>query len=75
MQFTKTHEDFDDSDNSITVTRTFDAVLNGSILEISEIIDGSSVLGMIQPWKPNPDGSGSNWVDINEAVEWYKLQA
>tara|TARA_B110000977_G_C10955503_1_gene446410 strand:+ start:622 stop:849 length:228 start_codon:yes stop_codon:yes gene_type:complete len=75
MQFTKTHEDFDDSDNSITVTRTFDAVLNGSILEISEIIDGSSVLSMIQPWKPNQDGSRSNWVDINEAVEWYKLQA
>ena len=41
MQFTKTHEDFDDSDNVITITRTFDAVLNGTTLEISETVDGT----------------------------------
>ena len=30
---------------------------------------------LTQPWKTNPDGSRSDWVDINEAIEWYKLQA
>ena len=75
MQFTKTYEDFDDSNNAITITRTFDAALNGTTLEISETVDGTKKPCLTQPWKTNPDGSRSDWVDINEAVEWYKLQA
>ena len=54
-------------DNSLTVSRqeTVSVGMSDSTETVWTPI-------MVQPWKPNGDGSRSNWDSEVEAVIWYK---
>lgn len=54
-------------DNSLTVSRqeTVSVGMSDSTETVWTPI-------MVQPWKPNGDGSRSNWDSEGEAVIWYK---
>ena len=54
-------------DNSLTVSRQ-DTVSVG----MSDSTETVWTPIMVQPWKPNGDGSRSNWDSEGEAVIWYK---
>ena len=54
-------------DNSLTVSRQ--EVVPVGMFDSTETVWTPI---MIQPWKPNGDGSRSNWDSEGEAVIWYK---
>jgi hypothetical protein len=64
------------------LTENFSADLDGNTLTISKeetvssgMYDSTETVWtpiMIQPWKPNGDGTRSNWDSEGEAVIWYK---
>jgi hypothetical protein len=58
-------------------TRTFKSELVGSILIIKEVTVDENNQEIertlkIQPWKPNPDGTRSDWIDEDDASSWVE---
>ena len=73
---TKTVE-WQENDQTVTMTKTFvSRLINGclfvNLLKTND--DGSTeeILCMEQSWRPNPDGSRSNWIDDNDAAMWLE---
>ena len=75
MQFTKDIKEIDTDGNETMVPVTYKAEINGGIAEVFLETDGQSISVCLQPWRPNEDGSRSDWTSVDEVVEWFKQRA
>ena len=58
-------------------TRTFKSELAGFVLIIKEVIVDENnqeieQIRVTQPWKPNPDGTRSSWINEEDASNWIE---
>ena len=75
MDFIISKEFLNENDELVTVTTNCRATLNGKVAEIYVERNGEYVSVITQPWKPNPDGTRSDWVSVEEVVQWIQEQA
>lgn len=75
MQFTKDIKEIDSDGNESTNSVTYRAELDNGVAEVFLEADGQSISVCLQPWRPNNDGSRSDWTSVNEVVEWFKQRA
>ena len=64
-----------EGEETVTITRTYvsriiDGILFVNILSTDDFGNTQEVPVMEQPWKPNPDGSRSEWFSDNDAAAW-----
>lgn len=75
MDFTREMSVVDENDETTTVTFNFHATLVDGVAEIFAVdADGNKTSLVLQPWKPNEDGTRSDWVDLDEVVAWYHTE-
>jgi len=77
MTITTIKEIPDAAHPDIIKTRTFKSELAGSVLIIKELVVDENnqeveMLLVTQPWKPNPDGTRSNWINEDDASNWIE---
>ena len=55
-------------------TVKYKVVLEGNTANFFQINeeDQTETCVCTQPWKPNPDGTTSDWTSAEEAVEWFQ---
>ncbi len=73
IDFTKETTQFDENGNTVIITVNHRATLDDGVAEVF-IINEDDTLDSIRykHWKTNGDGSRSDWVDINEVVDWFQ---
>jgi len=64
-----------EGEETVTMTRTYtsriiDGILFVNILSTDDLGNTQEVPVMEQPWKTNPNGSRSAWIDDNDAAAW-----
>lgn len=69
--------DHHEGDEITTITKTYvsriiDGMLFVNLLEIDDTGNTKETPYMEQPWRPNPNGSRSAWIDNNDAADWLE---
>jgi len=75
MEFTKEIKVVDSEGKETMSPTTYKATLSDGLAEIYLVIDDEELAVCTQPWKTNGDGSRSEWVSLEEVVEWFKQRA
>ena len=66
-------EDADGNAVDEVINRTFRCVMDGTIFQAwLQVTDEPEVLYQNQPWKFDEAGSRVDWVDLAEAIAWFK---
>ena len=66
-------EDADGNPVDEVINRTFRCVMDGTIFQAwLQVTDEPEVLFLNQPWKFDEVGSRVDWVDLAEAIAWFK---
>lgn len=59
--------------NANEKTTNYKVVLEGKTANFFEIDEEQNQISICsQPWKPNPDGTTSDWLSAEEAAEWFQ---
>ena len=65
--------DADGVESDEVINRTFRCVMDGTIFQAwLQVTDEPEVLFLNQPWKFDEVGSRVDWVDLAEAIAWFK---
>lgn len=75
MDFTIDKTVLDENGQEQTVTTTYKASLENGTATVSVAVDDNLVDIISQPWKPNGDGTRTNWSSVEEVVEWFKTDS
>jgi hypothetical protein len=63
----------EDSNGIITKEEKYKVSFDTSMVRFYEYADSINTIAICnQPWKTNMDGTRSNWVSIEEAIDWFK---
>ena len=66
-------EDADGNAVDEVINRTFRCVMDGTTFQAwLQVTDEPEVLFLNQPWKFDEVGSRVDWVDLAEAIAWFK---
>jgi hypothetical protein len=73
QDFTITKLIGEDSNGIITKEEKYKVSFDTSMVKFYEYADSINTIAICdQPWKTSPDGTRSNWVSIEEAIDWFK---
>ena len=66
--------DADGVESDEVINRTFRCVMDGTTFQaFLQVTDEPEVLFQNQPWKFDEVGSRVDWVDLAEAIAWFKI--